>query len=1208
MSTRNIRWFTLRFLILFAVAFAAAKVFAADPPPPPPIVIILATDPVAGEDGPDTATFTVYRIGPTNASLTVQYQTAGAAVNGTDYATLSGAVTIPPGAYGAPITVTPIDDSLVEGAEIAAIFLDQPAVWPPPYLVAWPGYSVGVIEDNDFPPTNQPPVVRLVNPPDGSVFMAPVDIRLVAHAKDSDGRVITVEFFDGTNSLGIVTNRPPVIRPHLALADALELADELDPDAFPELDAAADLIELPPAVFRLLWEDAPPGAHTLTAVATDNRGASTRSAPVDIRITDPPPRPVVNVIASDPEATEPSPTGNRLDTATFTVYRSGRTDIPLTVFYRLGGTASNGIDYAELPHSVTIPVGARRAAVIVEPLDDSLVEGDESVGIKILPPICIATDPPPPDCYIVGRHSAARAVIHDNDRPNRPPVVRLVRPEDGSVFLAPADIGLAAQARDFDGTVATVEFFEGTNSLGVVTNRHGALTPNTPVFALKWTNVPPGHYVLHAVATDNDGDSARSRPVEIKVVERTLPAVVSIEATDPDAAEVLPPGTPNTATFTVSRTGPTDRPLLVFYELGGSAENGVDYAELSGRVLIPSGAASAPVVIAPIDDSRVEGVEVVKIALLPSICVAIHPAPYDCYRVGTNDSARAVIRDNDLSPTNHPPRVAIVRPQDGDLFAAPADIVIYAETRDDGWVRTVEFFANSTSLGIVSNSLGAASLSNTTAAAAEQLFRLAWNNVPAGGYALTARATDNRGATTLSEPVRIRVVERYEVPVVTIEAVDPYASECDPSLVAIADVSPISPVNIDPVPPILVRPNNATFVVKRDRGTNVPLTVYYSLHGTAANGVDYRRLDGSVTIPRGAWRAAITVDPLEDDLVEGTESVIVALEPVVCIAIFPPPADCYRVGEPARDIAWIRDCTIANRPPRVAIVRPETGDLFREGADVRIIAQARDSDGYVPRMEFFANGVSIGVEEIFFFVEPPPGQVQRFSMVWSNVAAGRYALTAKATDDRGAMTRSGEVWIGVIDVDPVPLVNIAAVDAFAREGTDNTATFRIRRSGETNDPLTVFFSIHGTASNGVDYVAIPTSVTIPAGRRGVRVVIDPIDDRRPEPTETVILRLEDSHHYDLGRHRRAGAIIVDNDRSAPGPCLLPDRRVHLLHHGDLGRCYRLEASDDLLTWEAVVECLLDNDGLHFIDPDSDVNPRRFFRAVRMEPEEIFDEE
>ncbi len=54
------------------------------------------------------------------------------------------------------------------------------------------------------------------------------------------------------------------------------------------------------------------------------------------------------------------------------------------------------------------------------------------------------------------------------------------------------------------------------------------------------------------------------------------------------------------AVFTVTRTGSTAEPLVVFYEVTGSAVPGVDYAPLPGRVTIPAGASSATVLLTAI--------------------------------------------------------------------------------------------------------------------------------------------------------------------------------------------------------------------------------------------------------------------------------------------------------------------------------------------------------------------------------------------------------------------------------------------------------------------------------------------------------------------------------------------------------------------------------------------------------------------------------
>ncbi len=86
---------------------------------------------------------------------------------------------------------------------------------------------------------------------------------------------------------------------------------------------------------------------------------------------------------------------------------------------------------------------------------------------------------------------------------------------------------------------------------------------------------------------------------------------VSVVASEPVASETY--AVP--ATFTVSRTGPTDRPLPVFYTLSGTAKNGADYLQLPGAVTIPAGAEIATVDVNPVDDPEVEGPENVVLNL-----------------------------------------------------------------------------------------------------------------------------------------------------------------------------------------------------------------------------------------------------------------------------------------------------------------------------------------------------------------------------------------------------------------------------------------------------------------------------------------------------------------------------------------------------------------------------------------------------------------
>ena len=102
-----------------------------------------------------------------------------------------------------------------------------------------------------------------------------------------------------------------------------------------------------------------------------------------------------------------------------------------------------------------------------------------------------------------------------------PPSVSLTSPADNATYLAPAaHIKLIATASDTDGTIAKVEFYNGTALLHTDT-----ILP----YGFVWKNVPLGNYILTAKAYDNSGNVTTSAPVHISVVPNTPPAVSIIK-------------------------------------------------------------------------------------------------------------------------------------------------------------------------------------------------------------------------------------------------------------------------------------------------------------------------------------------------------------------------------------------------------------------------------------------------------------------------------------------------------------------------------------------------------------------------------------------------------------------------------------------------------------------------------------------------------
>lgn len=100
-----------------------------------------------------------------------------------------------------------------------------------------------------------------------------------------------------------------------------------------------------------------------------------------------------------------------------------------------------------------------------------------------------------------------------------------------------------------------------------------------------------------------------------------------------------------------------------------------------------------------------------------------------------------------------------------------------------------------------------------------------------------------------------------------------------------------------------------------------------------------------------------------------------------------------------------------NQPPRVGITAPSNNATFSAPWTGTLQATNSDPDGTVVRVQFLAGANSFGT------VTNPPTTA---SLRVTNLVAGNYTLTAKATDNQGAVTTSAGVTIHVVT--PAPIV------------------------------------------------------------------------------------------------------------------------------------------------------------------------------------------
>ena len=363
---------------------------------------------------------------------------------------------------------------------------------------------------------------------------------------------------------------------------------------------------------------------------------------------------------------------------------------------------------------------------------------------------------------------------------NQPPTVTLTAPADGANIAGDSTV-LAASASDPDGAVVKVEFFNGSTKLGEDT---------TAPYTYNWTGVATGVYSLSARVIDNDGAAVDSAPASVTfVVPVQTTAINRRPAGQPGsvwkyldngsdqgtawresafddsgwASGAAPLGYGDSHIQTTVNSGPSGNRIITTYlrrtfDVTGAGAvqslnlnvlrddgvvvyiNGVEVA----RQNMPEGPINYLTNAASIVDSGSETTYFTStVTTLPPLNEGANVIAVELHnRDGNSSDLGFDLELVTFSLPGTPPTIELTGPADGTEYTAPATVTITAAAGDsDGVVEKVEFFNGNEKLG---EDLSAP-------------FTFDWTVVPQGDYTLTARATDNYGLTTFSDPVEITV-------------------------------------------------------------------------------------------------------------------------------------------------------------------------------------------------------------------------------------------------------------------------------------------------------------------------------------------------------------------------------------------------------------------------------------------------------------------
>jgi subtilase family serine protease len=231
-----------------------------------------------------------------------------------------------------------------------------------------------------------------------------------------------------------------------------------------------------------------------------------------------PPAPLtVSVSASDSTAHEAGP-----GTGAFTVSRSEASSTALTVNVTIAGSATPGSDYAPLSTTVTIPPDALTVVVPVGPIDDAIVEGNETVALAVAAGAG----------YLPGTPSSATVTIVSDDAAPDLTVTTLTVPAASgpgltiSVSDTTRNQGVGAAAASTTSFYLSLNTVLDTTDPQIGSRQVPGLSPSTNDVATTTLTIPvdtePGTYRLFAKADgpsqlveSSEGNNARSATIRI---------------------------------------------------------------------------------------------------------------------------------------------------------------------------------------------------------------------------------------------------------------------------------------------------------------------------------------------------------------------------------------------------------------------------------------------------------------------------------------------------------------------------------------------------------------------------------------------------------------------------------------------------------------------------------------------------------------------
>ncbi|WP_188315946.1 Calx-beta domain-containing protein [Chitinophaga agrisoli] len=765
----------------------------------------------------------------------------------------------------------------------------------------------------------------------------------------------------------------------------------------------------------------------------------------------------------------------------------------ISVTYTIGGTATQGADFYNgiWTGMATIPAGESFVHLSLDVIDDNLLEGDENVVVTVTG----ATGLTSAAAYDLDSHISETLWIIDNDNvitaystndqagePDRPITARFSLP---SSITAPQDItihyiidgGTAQNGVDYETPSGQIILPQGQNSviLSIPVIDDKLIEGNQTVKITVTGATAPGFNM-----TISESNSVSSS-IQDDDTELSLSVTGTTDGAEPSKKGAftvsLPPGV---------KAGEF---IQVFYTISGTATSGVDFTTLNGTAIITTGKTTALVPVTILNDNIIEGDETIVVTITGGFSNNLGSG----YSVNPGAATTTIkIIDEDNTPANT--QINAIMMADGSESSADGSFKLalpgnYSFKQDMTVTYTVsgtatpgaDFSPLSGTANLVAGQnsvLVPVPVLNDALIEGDETVIITPQPVIAGGISFA-------GGTPCTVMIEDDDDDNLKV---AITAYDPAGKEGTGSDTAAFRVS-----------------------LPDDNAASTPVTVTYKIEGTALNGTDYTSLVTTVTIPADSNGVFIPVYPLNDELVEGSESVKITLLTVTSSLPFfidntKEVATVTIIDDDSADMGIIADATVDGAEPTTPgefKVSLSSGKTTSVPITVNYTTSGTATSG--TDYTALSGSVSIPAGSTSATVAVPvldDDLIEGDEKVIMTISG----VTASLPFTAGAKNKDTVIINDDDDNNLQVVINATTQDA-SEPSTNGQFRISLASGKLTLVPITVTYQVSGTATAGADYTTLTGTATIPANSTGVNIPVAVLNDTIAEAKETVIAKI-----------------------------------------------------------------------------------------------------